>query len=162
MELGAAGERRKQPYRGQPCRRGTSSCGAPPLLPGWARAGWGRGLAARHQGDGHRTVIARGLVGCFPPGSTAGRAAQPGGGLVLTDGSLAGRLCREKGKDDAIGPSPAALSLGTRASPAPHCSPNPARPKHPGPAESQGSLDLSFPLPAAAAASLLPPAAGSR
>ena len=81
--------------------------------------------------------------------------------MVSAAGSLARWLCRGKGTDDAIGPRSVALSLGARVSPAPRCSPNPTRPKHPGPAESQGSLDLSSPLPAAVAASLLPPQPGA-
>lgn len=138
--------------------------GAPPSLPGLTGADR-QTLAfplTTHQGDGHRAAIGRGPLGRSPPGSAAGRAARPSRGLFLIAGSLAGRLCRGKGKDDAFPPSSAALSPGTRASPAPRCSPNPARPTRPGSEEGQGSLDLSFPLLAAVAASLLPPAAGSR
>lgn len=156
VELGAAGEQRKQPYRGRPRRGGTSSCAAARRGPSIA-AGAGEGGPAA---PGLPCPDTRVTGTRQPSGELFSRGRQHGrGGGVGFHGRA---FSRGKGKEDAIGPSSAALSPGTRASPAPRCSPDAASPKQLGPAERQGSLDPTFPLPAVVAASLLPPAAGSR
>lgn len=116
VELGAAGEQSKQPYRGQLCHRALPHV----WLQDGALHGCGGGLAApslpTDQTPGRHQAASRhreSSLGCFPPGSTAGEQHSQEGVWTGLKGLQQADL-QGKGEDETVALSSAALPWAQR------------------------------------------------